>query len=127
MSPRHDPTDEAETLPGIPTASSNLEKFPSVPGIVGGGGAFSIDVAIQEITAVLVGASVTVPITAVADLTRSYLQIQGSAYGVPAGAGDEDGTRHTCSWTLTSTTTVRVRRAIGGGSLTLKIAVIEFL
>jgi len=122
---KHDPTEEAETLPGIPKAGSDLEQFPSVPGLIGA--AFNIDVAIQEITAVLVGASVTVGITAVADLSRSYLQIQGSAYGVPAGAGDEDGTRHTCSWTLTSTTTVRVRRAVGGGSLTLKIAVIEFL
>jgi len=122
---KHDPTEEAETLPGIPKAGSDLEQFPSVPGLIGA--AFNIDVEIQEITAVLVGASVTVGITAVADLSRSYLQIQGSAYGVPAGAGDEDGTRHTCSWTLTSTTTVRVRRAVGGGSLTLKIAVIEFL
>jgi hypothetical protein len=122
---KHDPTEEAETLPGIPKAGSDLEQFPSVPGLIGA--AFNIDVAIQEITAVLAGLSVSVAITAVADLSRTYLQIQGTAFGILSGAGDEDGTRHTCSWTLTSTTSVRVRRAIGGGSLTLKIAVIEFL
>ena len=122
---KHDPTDEAETLPGIPRAGSDLEQFPSVPGLIGA--AFNIDVAIQEITAVLVGLSVVVAITAVADLTRSYLQIQGTAFGVPAGASDEDGTRHACFWEFTSTSTVRVARNTGGGSLTLKIAVIEFL
>ncbi len=122
---KHDPTDEAETLPGIPRAGSDLEGFPSVPGIIGGG--FNIDVAIQEITAVLVGTSVVVAITAVADLTRSYLQIQGTAFGLLSGAGDEDGTRHTCFWEFTSTSTVRVARNTSGGSLTLKIAVIEFL
>lgn len=123
---KHDPTDEAETLPGIPKAGSDLEQFPSVPGLFGVGG-FNIDVAIQEITAVLVGTSVVVAITAVADLTRSYLQIQGTAFGIVSGGGDEDGTRHACFWEFTSTSTVRVARNTGGGSLTLKIAVIEFL
>lgn len=122
---KHDPTDEAETLPGIPIAGSDLEGFPSVPAIIGGG--FNVDVAIQEITAVLVGTSVVVAITAVADLTRTYLQIQGTAFGILSGAVDEDGTKHACFWELTSTSTVRVARNTGGGSLTLKIAVIEFL
>ncbi len=125
MSPRHDPTDEAETFPGIPIAGSDLEKFPSVPGIVGGVGV-SVAVAIQEITAVLVGLSVTVAISAVADLTRSYLQIQGSPHGVPAGAGDEDGTTHLNRWEFTSTSTVRVIRSTGASAMTLKISVIEF-
>jgi len=125
MSPRHDPTDEAETLPGIPIAGSDLEKFPSVPGLIGA--AFNIDVAIQEITAVLVGTSVTVAITAVADLTRSYLQIQGSPHGVPAGASDENGLIHTSFWEFASLSSVRVSRNTSGGSLTLKIAVIEFI
>jgi hypothetical protein len=126
MSPRHDPTDEAETLPGIPKAGSDLEQFPSVPGLLAGGG-FNIDVAIQEITAVLVGTTVTVVITAVADLTRAYLQIQGSSFGIPSVGGDENGLVHTNRWEFTSTSTVKVSRNTGGGSMTLKIAVIEFI
>jgi hypothetical protein len=122
---QHDPTTEAETLPGIPKAGSDLEQFPSIPGLIGA--AFNIDVVVQEITAVLVGTSVTVAITAVADLTRAYLQIQGSAHGVPAGATDEDGTRHTSFWEFASLSSVRVARNTGGGAITLKIAVIEFI
>jgi len=123
---RHDPTEEAETIPGIPSAQSDLEKFPSVPGIFNLAG-LSIDVVIQEITAVLVGTSVVVAITAVADLTRSYLQIQGSPHGILSGGGiDEDGTKHICFWEFTSTSTVRVARNTSGSALTLKIAVIEF-
>lgn len=123
---KHDPTDEAETLPGIPIAGSDLEGFPSVPRLIGA--AFNVDVAIQEITAVLVGTSVVVAITAVADLTRTYLQIQGIAFGILSGGGiDEDGTKHACFWELTSTSTVRVARNTTGSALTLKIAVIEFL
>lgn len=124
---KHDPTEEAETLPGIPKAGSDLEQFPSVPGLFAGGGAFSIDVVVQEITAVLVGSTVTVAITAVADLTRSYLQIQGSPCGVPAGASDENGLFHATFWEFASTSSIRVSRNTGGGSITHKIAVIEFI
>jgi len=120
---QHDPTDEAETLPGIPKAGSDLEQFPSVPGLLAGGG-FDIDVAVQEITAVLVAGSVTVAITAVADLTRAYLQIQGSPHGIPSAGGDENGLVHTNRWEFASTSSVKVS---GGGFATLKIAVIEFL
>ncbi len=135
---KHDPTDEAETLPGIPIAGSDLEGFPSVPAIVGGGGQ-SIDTAVQEITAVLgIGATtVSVAISAVV-LSRTYVLKQG--YGLIAGGqvfGEPwNAEAHSTFVEQPTTTSVRVSRQsaaanpVGGPSLpvsvTTKIAVIEF-
>ena len=123
---KHDPTDEAETLPGIPIAGSDLEGFPSVPKIVGTG-AFDVDIAIQEITSVLVGATVVVAITALADLSRAYLWNQGSPGGITAAGGLENGETMSTWMEFTSLSTVLFSRFSAGGTMTQKVSVIEYL
>ena len=123
---KHDPTDEAETLPGIPIAGSDLEGFPSVPKIVGTG-AFDVDIAIQEITSVLVGATVVVAITALVDLSRAYLWNQGTPGGLTTAGGLENGEEHSTWMEFTSLATVMVSRFSAGATMTQKVSVIEFL
>jgi hypothetical protein len=122
---RHDPTEEAETIPGIPSAQSDLEKFPSVPGQIGAG-AFSMDVSIQEITSVLVGATVAVAISALADLSRAYLWNQGNPGGITT-ALVANGEQHSTWMEFTSLSSVMFSRFDGGGAtMTQKVSVIEF-
>ncbi len=125
---KHDPTDEAETLPGIPIAGSDLEGFPSVPKLVGSG-AFDVDVSIQEITSVLVGATVVVAITALADLSRAYLWNQGTPGGIPSGGSVDVNGEQASTWMeFTSLSTVLFSRFDGTGpTMTQKVSVIEFL
>ncbi len=124
---RHDPTDEAETIPGIPIAGSDLEKFPSVPGLVGAG-AFDVDISVQEITSVLVGATVVVAITALVDLSRAYLWNQGTPGGLTSGVSVVNGEQHSTWMEFTSLSTVLFSRFDGAGStMTQKVSVIEFL
>jgi hypothetical protein len=135
---KHDPTDEAETLPGIPKAGSDLEQFPSIPGIVGGGGQ-SIDTAVQEITAVLgIGVtSVSVAISAVV-LGRTYIWKQGPG-NISGGQLFGEGwnaNAHSVWIEQPTTTSVLVSRnsaaanpVIGPSlpvSVTTKISVVEF-
>ena len=127
MSPRHDPTDEAETLPGIPIAGSDLEQFPSVPRFVGAG-AFDVDISVQEITSVLVGATVIVAISALVDLTRAYLWNQGTPGGITSGVATVNGEQHSTWMEFTGLATVMVSRFDGAGSTMIqKISVIEYL
>ena len=123
---KHDPTDEAETLPGIPIAGSDLEGFPSVPKLVGAG-AFDVDVSIQEITSVLVGATVVVAITALVDLSRAYLWNQGTPGGLTTAGGLENGEEHSTWMEFTSLSTVMFSRFSAGATMTQKVSVIEFL
>jgi len=124
---KHDPTEEAETLPGIPRAGSDLERFPSVPGLVGAG-AFDVDISVQEITSVLVGATVVVAITALVDLSRAYLWNQGTPGGRTPGAGLENGEQHSTWMEFTGLATVMFSRFDGSGStMTQKVSVIEYL
>ncbi len=136
---KHDPTEEAETLPGIPKAGSDLEQFPSIPGIVGGGGQ-SIDTEVQEITAVLAlgVAVVSVAISAVV-LGRTYIWKQGPGKIDDGRTGGEGWNAQAQSiWIEQPTTTsVLVSRNSAAAnpqsfvphlpvSVTTKIAVIEF-
>jgi len=123
---QHDPTDEAETIPGIPIAGSDLEKFPSVPGLVGAG-AFDVDISVQEITSVLVGATVVVAITALVDLSRAYLWNQGPPGGITTAGGLENGEEHSTWMEFTSLSTVMFSRFSAGGTMTQKVSVIEYL
>lgn len=123
---KHDPTDEAETLPGIPKAGSDLEQFPSVPGLFGVS-LGSINVSVQEITAVLVGLTVVVAISPLTDLDRSWMQIQGSQGGITSGPVDVEGDKHNSWWEFTSLSTVLIGRHAAGSTLIHKIAVIEYL
>jgi len=124
---KHDPTEEAETIPGIPSASSDLEKFPSIPGQIGAG-VFSVDCLVQEITSVLVGATVVVAITALADLSRAYLWNQGTPGGQgPTGAGLENGEEHSTWMEFTSLSTVMFSRFSAGTTMTQKVSVIEYI
>lgn len=128
---KHDPTDEAETLPGIPKAGSDLEGFPSVPGLQAGA-AISLDVRMQEVTSSGTGdqaAPVSVPISAV-DLDRTYVVVQGSQQPptVTGGAITWDGERRSVVWQLLSTTAIIWWTHVGGG-LTKRVTfqVIEYL
>ena len=122
---QHDPTDEAETIPGIPIAGSDLEQFPSVPRLVGG--AFSVDCLVQEITSVLVGATVVVAITAVASLSRAYLWNQGTPGGLTTAGGLENGEEHSTWMEFTSLSTVMFSRFSAGATMTQKVSVIEYI
>ena len=130
---KHDPTDEAETLPGIPKAGSDLEQFPSVPGLLAGGGALDVDVAMQEVTSLGSGdkaAPTVVAISAVV-LSRTYAIVQGSQQGhspVSGGSIDHDAERFQITWELTTPTTLSWWTHIGAG-LTKRVVfnVIEYL
>lgn len=128
---KHDPTDEAETLPGIPIAGSDLEKFPSVPPIIGGG-ALSLDVDVQHIFTGSIGgtfaAKTTVTISAV-DVSRAYVILEGSVQPPTFGGPSTDWNLVTLSlvWELTNPTTVSLWRNQTGLTQRARIAVIEYL
>jgi hypothetical protein len=128
---KHDPTDEAETLPGIPIAGSDLEKFPSVPGIIGAG-AQSIDIAVQEVASTgrgTLAAPVTVAIAAVV-VARTYVTIKGSLQPPPTSALNFPirGDTWSVVFELTNPTTISWWMNRGGGpTATVRFHVIEYL
>lgn len=128
---RHDPTEEAETIPGIPSAQSDLEKFPSVPGFFGGVGAASLDVSTQELIVTVGGtfaAPTTVTISAVV-IGRTYVILQGSVEP-PLLSGvnsDWNGTDNSMVWELTNSTTVSFWRNETGLTQRVRFNVIEYL
>lgn len=126
---RHDPTEEAETIPGIPSAQSDLEKFPSVPGTIGG--SLSLDVDTQELIVTVGGtkaAPTTVTIAAV-DVTRTYVILQGSVqptFFSSGGSFNWDLERFSMVWELTNSTTVSFWRNTSGITLRTRFNVIEY-
>jgi len=129
MSPRHDPTDEAETLPGIPRAGSDLERFPSVPGIVAAGAALSLDVDTQELIVTVSASPTTVTIAAV-DVTRTYVILQGSvqpSFVTSGGSFNWTLDSFSIRWELTNSTTVSFFRAGTGVTVRVRFNVIEYL
>jgi len=127
---KHDPTEEAETLPGIPIAGSDLEQFPSVAPIVGGG-AQSLDVSMQQVTSSGAGtraAPTTVTISAV-DLARSYVIIQGSINppNVSGGVITWAFERYSIVYELTNSTTISWWRNQTGLTQRVRFCVIEYL
>jgi len=127
---QHDPTTEAETLPGIPKAGSDLEQFPSVPGLAAGA-PISLDVRMQEVTSSgsgTLGAPVSVPISAV-DLDRTYVVVQGSQQPqtVAGGSIPWDGFARSVVWQLLSTTAITWWTHSGGGAQRVTFQVIEYL
>jgi len=125
---KHDPTDEAETLPGIPIAGSDLEKFPSVPSLIGGG-ALSLDVDTQELITSFTGTSTTVTIAAV-DTTRTYVILQGSvqpSFVSSGGSFNWNLEDFSIRWELTNATTVSFFKSSPGLALRIRFNVIEYL
>ncbi len=127
---KHDPTEEAETLPGIPIAGSDLEQFPSVAPIVGGG-AQSLDVSMQQVTSFGAGtfaAKVTVTISAV-DVDRSYVIVQGSIQppNVAGGASTWILNDASISWELTNPTTISWWTNTIGLIQRVRFCVVEYL
>lgn len=128
---RHDPTEEAETIPGIPSASSDLEKFPSVPGFFGGAGALTLDVDTQELIVTVGGTTAsptTVTISAVV-IGRTYVILQGSVEPPIAGGGSNSwiGIDNSLVWELTNSTTVSFWRNETGLTQRVRFNVIEYL
>lgn len=130
---KHDPTEEAETLPGIPRAGSDLERFPSVPGIVGGGAALSLDVETQELITTVTGEPPgigggpdTATISAVV-VARSYVILQGHVQPGESGATDWQAITDSMVWELTNPTTVSFWCSQGCGGLRVRFKVIEYL
>ena len=126
---RHDPTEEAETIPGIPSAQSDLEKFPSVPGIIGGG--LTLDVSTQELIVTVGGvaaAPTTVTISAVV-IGRTYVILQGSVQPATLSGGSSSwtGTDLSMVWELTNSTTVSFWRNETGLTQRVRFNVIEYL
>lgn len=127
---QHDPTDEAETIPGIPIAGSDLEKFPSVAPIIGG--AQSLDVSIQHIISSGGGtfaAPTTITITAV-DTSRTYVIVQGSVQPPLVSSGSTTSWQledFSIVWELTNSTTVSWWRNSTGLTQRVRFAVIEYL
>jgi hypothetical protein len=126
---KHDPTDEAETLPGIPIAGSDLEGFPSVAPIIGGGG-LSLNVRVQHGFLNVTGTPTskdTATISAVV-VARSYVIVQGSVQP-PGASGSRSWTGITFSmiWELTNPTTVSMWRNSSGPNQRVNFAVIEYL
>ena len=126
---QHDPTDEAETIPGIPIAGSDLEKFPSVAPIIGGGG-LSLNVDVQHLILNVVQDAATkdtITISAV-DVTRSYVILEGSVQP-PGTSGSRSwtGVDFSLIWELTNSTTVSMWRNSTGPNQRVNFAVIEYL
>ncbi len=126
---KHDPTEEAETLPGIPIAGSDLEGFPSVPKIIGGGG-LSLNVEVQHLV-LNVTADASAPDTATISavvVARSYVILEGSVQP-PGTSGSRSWTAVDFSliWELTNSTTVSMWRNSTGPNQRVNFAVIEYL